>query len=74
MKKFLFILSLLLVWNCTSAQVLNNYTVDLPAGQEIFDMTYVPNLGEYMIVGNFISVNGQSRNKVAFLGSIPLSV
>lgn len=67
MKKLLvFLVFLSTVWQL-NAQVLNSNNLDLPANEEIFDMTYVSNLGEYMIVGNFSSINGQARSRVAFV-------
>ncbi|MDH4472525.1 MAG: hypothetical protein QE487_07935 [Fluviicola sp.] len=50
-----------------NAQVLSNQTINLTAGGEIYDMTYISSLNQYMVVGSFTQINGSTRNKVAFI-------
>lgn len=75
-KALIFLIVLFSGWRLY-AQVLNSNHLDLLANEEIFDMTYVPALSQYMIVGNFTSINGQACSKVAFVnedGSLSTTV
>lgn len=67
MKKILFIFLSFFWFGNFYSQILRNVPLNLNAGGEVFDAVYVPQLDKYLLVGSFTSINGQARNKHAFL-------
>lgn len=49
------------------SQILKNVNLNLNAGGEVYDVTYISNIKKYIAVGNFTTINGVSRNNIAFL-------
>lgn len=66
MKQQTLLVFCLFITVISKAQTLRNVSLDLDGG-EVFDMTYISTLNEYLIVGNFSQINGSTRSKVAFL-------
>lgn len=50
-----------------SGQILLNTNINLNAGGQIYDAEYIELHDIYIIVGDFSSVDGQTRNNIAFL-------
>lgn len=65
------ILSLIIVLFCfinlDYSQVLKNTTLNLNIGGSIYDVTYIPNIKKYVIVGEFTSINSLPRTNIAIL-------
>ena len=59
---------------CTYGQVLSDVTLDLNSGGEVYDVAFDEYRDLYIIVGNFNSVQGQSRNNFAILDGTSLQL
>ncbi len=74
MKRFLTILIFTCLSTVTYSQVLKNTNLNLNAGGVIYDVAYDSYYDAYVVVGEFTSINGQTRNNLAFVDASTFSL
>ena len=74
MKNYLFTFLMLLGPYVSSAQILKNVNLDLNSGGVVHDVAFDSFRNVYVVVGEFTSVQGQSRNNIAFIDASNFTV
>jgi hypothetical protein len=73
-KIFFVILVFLVAAKKNYSQQLTAYTLNLNSGGVVYDVALDSVRNQYLVVGNFTSINGQSRNNLAFIDASTFAV